>query len=434
MKRTKFTAKSALIVAIVVSTILSGCRYVADDSTIPIPVPTDVADSTILEEITQSPPSGETPTPTAEIKTKMEPANIVVGKRWYEEYTDHLIACEDYGELIPFVGAVGTKGEYFSDRFVYGLMTENGIVVTDPVYDICYRSEVSGTNAALILHKYDSNNSTTEQIVVAATDGNWCLEFDASRVESDKYGIRVFSDSAMMEVSTEGELLDTYYYKEMDISSAHMDILLKHVHGGFGITGERRGMFVSLMQIENDNLLVLDMTSGKSMIMSHSEWMNEYEADTALQWEEIVENGQTIMRCGDESYTIPYVLKHSYNTVHGNFVLFRESGAVYTLDGEVFLPEAENSKVYWLGDALAENENGVVVRFTYDELETTVSCYRHDGTELMIPKEWKEWITTDEIERDILVVGGFLQFVDSNNGAYYYDIDTAELVCAFEFT
>ena len=37
-----------------------------------------------------------------------------------------------------FVGAVGTKGEYFSDRFVYGLMTENGIVVTDPVYDICY--------------------------------------------------------------------------------------------------------------------------------------------------------------------------------------------------------------------------------------------------------------------------------------------------------
>lgn len=82
---------------------------------------------------------------------------------------------------------------------------------------------------------------------------------------------------------------------------------------------------------------------------------------------------------------------------------------------------------------MAENENGVVVRFTYDELETTVSCYRHDGTELMIPKEWKEWITTDEIERDIWVVGGFLQLVDSN-GAYYYDIDTAELVCAFEFT
>ncbi len=432
MKRIKFTTKGALIVAIVAVTMLSGCRYVPDDSTISIPVPTDVADSTILEEIMQSPTSGETPTPTAEIKTEMEPANIVVGKRWYEEYTDHLIACEDYGELIPFVGAADTEGEFFNDRFIYGLMTKNGIVVTDPVYDICYRSEVSGTNAAFILRKYNSNNNPSEQISVVATDGSWCLEFDASRVESDKYGIRLFSDSAMMEVSTEGELLDTYYYKEMDISSAHMDILLEHVHGGFGITGERRGMFVSLMQIENDNLLVLDMSSGKSMIMSHSEWMNEYEADTALQWEEIVENGQTIMRRGDESYTIPYVLKHSYNSVHGNLVLFRESGAVYTLDGEVFLPEAENSKVYWLGDSLADNENGVVVRFIYDELKTTMSCYRCDGTELMLPKEWKEWTTAVEIERDIWVVGGFLQLVDSN-GAYYYDIETAELVCAFEF-
>ena len=90
--------------------------------------------------------------------------------------------------------------------------------------------------------------------------------------------------------------------------------------------------------------------------------------------------------------------------------------------------------MYWLGDALADNENGVVVRFIYDELKTTMSCYRYDGTELMLPKEWKEWTTAVEIERDIWVVGGFLQFVDSNNGAYYYDIDTAELVCAFEFT
>ena len=59
-----------------------------------------------------------------------EPLPPAVGRRWYPDYTDHLIPSGSYGTLIPFAGArVYTKawweedGGYTSPAFLYGLMT-----------------------------------------------------------------------------------------------------------------------------------------------------------------------------------------------------------------------------------------------------------------------------------------------------------------------
>lgn len=73
-------------------------------------------------------------------------------KRWYKEYTDELKTRSDYGELIPFIGDcryyeeaenhAEEKYGYYSP--IYGLMTTNGEIVVDAVYESIYEIELDG--------------------------------------------------------------------------------------------------------------------------------------------------------------------------------------------------------------------------------------------------------------------------------------------------
>ncbi len=57
--------------------------------------------------------------------------------RRYTAFTDHLIPAEDYGPLLPYVGAV--TGDRYTNVEKYGLVTLEGEIVTDPVYTNIYR-------------------------------------------------------------------------------------------------------------------------------------------------------------------------------------------------------------------------------------------------------------------------------------------------------
>ena len=57
-----------------------------------------------------------------------------VGGRWYADYTDRLIPRKDYGMLIPYAGLRLQDHWPAMDGCLYGLMTRDGRVVTDPVY------------------------------------------------------------------------------------------------------------------------------------------------------------------------------------------------------------------------------------------------------------------------------------------------------------
>lgn len=65
----------------------------------------------------------------------LESGPVTRAERFYEEYTDHLIASDSYGELVPYIG-----GEAYRDPLygvfspIYGLATHDGTIVTDPVY------------------------------------------------------------------------------------------------------------------------------------------------------------------------------------------------------------------------------------------------------------------------------------------------------------
>ena len=121
------------------------------------------------------------------------------GGRWYPEYTDHLIPGENYGPLVPYVGACmyrfdqwtndAGEEENWYDSWptpLYGLMTREGKIVVDPVYTGVYAlSETVHRTAhplpALILCRANpqwGEPREGERYPVAAEDGSWITDFD----------------------------------------------------------------------------------------------------------------------------------------------------------------------------------------------------------------------------------------------------------------
>ena len=129
---------------------------------------------------------------------RSQPQPNVDGGRWYPQYTDHLITGADYGPLVPYLGDQaysferweheGEMQKYFSywPTSFYGLMTREGKIVVDPVYQnvwpYSYRWE--GEDHALpvlILTRADpkwKELGSGSRYAVAAEDGSWMTDFE----------------------------------------------------------------------------------------------------------------------------------------------------------------------------------------------------------------------------------------------------------------
>ena len=119
------------------------------------------------------------------------------GGRWYPDRTDRLIPGPDYGLLVPYVGGQaysfnrweweGEVQEYFSDwpTALYGLMTREGKIVVDPVYQHVtpYTCRQGGEDLALpvlLLARVDEawkDSNSGLRYAVAAEDGSWMTDF-----------------------------------------------------------------------------------------------------------------------------------------------------------------------------------------------------------------------------------------------------------------
>ena len=105
--------------------------------------------------------------------------------RRYADFTDHLIPAEDYGPLLPYVGAV--TGDRYTNVEKYGLVTLEGEIVTDPVYTNIYRpcyydyaSSQSQLNSFWVLERSveQADGQWEMRLALAALDGSWCTEED----------------------------------------------------------------------------------------------------------------------------------------------------------------------------------------------------------------------------------------------------------------
>lgn len=91
--------------------------------------------------------------------------------RWYDTYQDHLIARNDYGALVPFIGVVQDFGNIHEiegampeTSFRYGLMTTDGKIVVDAVYKWISVDTAPNGEMFYLLSVYDQTNVPASQI------------------------------------------------------------------------------------------------------------------------------------------------------------------------------------------------------------------------------------------------------------------------------
>jgi hypothetical protein len=298
-----------------------------------------------------------------------------VGSRWYADYTDQLVPQDDYGTLIPYVGLRLLDDWPADSGCLYGLMTQDGQVVTDPVYStVSCPGYGSQQFPLLVLRQKTSASDGAEDGVyaVAASDGSWCTPFLYRAWDANSQGLLLFQEDSVTIMTAEGEIQRTWTVAEMGITQEDFDSILSDITWYEGWGGQRRGDYMALgWESESDcaSLRCFDLESGDIQILTAEEW-------DALD------------------------------------------DAVYE-EKTLAIPNAVRISDQVLGD----DAPGLLELTEYSEDSMTTTYYREDGTPLpdftLVGDRWYEQVS---------LVGGLIQRLDLNC-ASYYDLDTLE--CRF---
>ncbi|MBQ8027703.1 MAG: WG repeat-containing protein, partial [Clostridia bacterium] len=117
--------------------------------------------------------------------------------RWYTDFTDTLIPRDDYGELVVFIGGYKEDMDYYGYR--YGLMTLDGKVVIDPVYNRYCTMELNGTEYYCMQYTENELYEGGEyycRSTLMRTDGSWAitLEGDISCISENRIITSMYSE------------------------------------------------------------------------------------------------------------------------------------------------------------------------------------------------------------------------------------------------
>lgn len=147
--------------------------------------------------------------------TPYEPPESVYS--YFEPYSGSgpLQPRDDYGLLLPYIGAELAVDNYIADRLpLYGLSTADGQVVTEPVY-----ASISMENGFLLLERGSPQLYQQEEpvlvrgdfdLTVAAPDGSWARALDGYYVYSVK-GLLATSDHGSLSYwNDRGELVHQF--------------------------------------------------------------------------------------------------------------------------------------------------------------------------------------------------------------------------------
>lgn len=135
----------------------------------------------------------------------LEPVHTPKAERWYEDYTDHLIPSKEYGPLIPYIGSsVSTDSDTY---WIYGLATQDGVMVTDPVFhEVVYLDYTETPMHLLTTYELNDNGIALERLGLAAADGSWYTGQKYARMlcSSPLGALMVTTDESLVMVASDG--------------------------------------------------------------------------------------------------------------------------------------------------------------------------------------------------------------------------------------
>ena len=304
------------------------------------------------------------------------------GTRRDEGYMDTLKAADGYGLLVPYAGRRLMDDWPAATGCLYGLMTLDGMAVTDAVYSTvyypsCWENGARQPLPLLVLmqgQESDSAEGYEENYTVAASDGSWVMDETFRAVSVSRHGLLLFGKDSLTVTDASGKLTQRLSYREMGLSDHEIERMISFLRWGEGIGGIRRGDRIAIDWTDDDtyqNIRYYDLSDGKTGEMA---W-DEFDALDGMPSEDYVEP--------------TYAIENANR-----------------FDDEAFGSDAPG--LLFVYDV---NENGAVVRYYYDD-GTPIESLTHNET------TWYQ---------QIALRGGLIEVLDINTAAYY-DLETMDLV------
>jgi hypothetical protein len=267
-----------LIILIVPVVLITSCKK----------IPAGTSNTTPTASVSPS-PSEETVTPSEtdwDSGVKTDYSGLTEYRQPREIYTRlsdeplmELQPSDDYGKLLPYIGETMYVGSY-SAISVYGLMTEAGMIVTDPLYSYVYQGYYysrDGVNKSLpaydlelIPESVDEENPWTSiKHAACAIDGSWLTPFDYSYINFTDKVIIAMRD----EKTGDADILDYNGNLLYNTTSLPCFSELPEWSGYSFYSGYGEGLFV--LTLENSSIAIVDVMTGETVFM-------EYESGNAF--------------------------------------------------------------------------------------------------------------------------------------------------------
>lgn len=294
--------------------------------------------------------------------------------RYYEEYTDKLIAADNYGELVPYIGRMLTNKEsdwdYEDAR--YGLCTLDGRIVTDAVYDYIYTVSL-GTQSFYILQsvptieeveKYIASDYSSEydifslKVTLAKTDGSKVVDLDSNAYVSTigkdtkngriavytsefyeepeyTYNIKASLYDSDLNLVTEIDGLSNYGGNwgetPIDIIKSDGTLYYADIDGNEVISGEN---FETIEPFYNGLAAVKDIKTG---LYGYINANGSYVIDPAFDTGEVfMENGCTVVQKDGKWFIIDRSGKNVLDKEYTDYISICADRNIYRTQGSIY--------------------------------------------------------------------------------------------------
>lgn len=206
---------------------------------------------------------------------------VAVGSRWYEGYAENLLPRDDYGALIPYAGARLMDNWPAITGCLYGLMTTDGVAVTDAVYSSVSRPTYYGgperiAHPLLALRRGERGNEEYEiesLYAIAALDGSWCTEFCYRYLSVGKSGLLLFADDGITYMSPTGKIIKYWSMTKLGLTREEVGMLFGDLYWGDGWGGHWYGDYLVISAINDyTEMDLLHLPTGRRMLMPRDEW------------------------------------------------------------------------------------------------------------------------------------------------------------------
>ena len=384
-----------------------------------------------------------------------------IGGRFYPNHTKNLIPRDDYGTLIPFVGAqvypfleyeyngiIESHSDYLPTA-LYGLMTRDGRVVMDTrctgIYPLeyYYYDAASDETATCPLPVYQlsiadpelGNPSSGELIALAATDGRWATDFLYWGALAFPGGVLAGDGAhlALLDADT-GDVLRSWTWADFGFSEpVHIPWSTADAESTAQWLGEQ--VYLGYLDDNYETALFLDPDSSQTTISTAEQLRALFDVRYRYNpWtvEEPVGVASFVMQRGAQRYTLPIPegaanAQYLYaNIVHGLAYIgsYGDTGWDWVCNsatGEILF---QGSFIQMVSDRLSSDAPTLIHVHHPADRQT---IYHPDGTPLLT----LAWRSTD-IEMYPKLYDGILAVQHGENTYRYYDLQTGE--CVFSRT